>query len=116
MAIPRRAAELVDLVGESLRRQPWQTLSAIALELGASRDTLERALRAHGTGFRALRRVAVADALARQSATTPALSGKELAVRLGFGSPSAFAHFRSRVESGGSAHALARRAKSPCGG
>jgi transcriptional regulator GlxA family with amidase domain len=81
-------------VDKSLCSNPWTTLSALALQLGVERHTIERIVRqSYGVSFRSYRTGQVLMLSLNLLLDQTCLSVKEIANRLGFGSASSFSRF-----------------------
>lgn len=74
--------------------QPRASLMLVSAELGVDRHTLERAVRTlTGRTFAQLQRELLRDRAQLLLTESPALSVKEIAFQLGYGSPRAFSRF-----------------------
>ena len=83
---------LFDLAKATIVATPTHTLAAISSHLEVERHTLERAFRlVAGKSFRDFRQSVVLSKACEMLASDPALSIKEIACKLGYKSPRAFA-------------------------
>lgn len=89
---------IVERLDSILKAEPGRSLSSIAVELGISRHTADRALRAVGVSFRDLRLARTKEALERLATAKRPLLQKELAALLGFGSQRRLLAWRRRLE------------------
>lgn len=105
-------ASLCKMVQEALARGRRTGLAKLAEQVNVDRHTLEKAVRiTTGKSFRQLQQQALFEKSMKLLHNEPALSIKDIAFRIGFGSPQAFHRFIRRTS--GKTPVQIRRATSP---
>lgn len=90
--------KLSDKVQAVLAKYPRMRLDRVAQQFRVDRHTLEKAIRiATGKSFRQLQQEALLHKSMSLLLSEPALSVKDIAFRVGYGSPQAFQRFIKRV-------------------